>query len=189
MAKTTAPKSPGVATLQAGTISLELGRLPPPAISGFASDCAVVDHEWFFEFHFFQKSGDSPPVSVLRIAIPIDDLATSVWHSVSDFYTTTLAELVKRKIQFHSVSGAGPSSAHPMFAADVLRVSRSGLTASIEFFFMPPRDVHLLRTEKLPFKPIPVGNVVLPTTLITGLLASIERVRGELLSRIGLKQQ
>jgi len=167
-----------------GQVGIDLAKLRQPKVIGFADKCALIDGRQWWELMFLDdRAALSSPLVIARLVLMADDLVQRIWPTTSAFLEDAEASLRASGLVFPSLQSGPPPSAIVSSAAaqcTLFGISRSGLSAQLDAYFVSPRSAHFARTEGRKLEVLPVLAVQLPIALLVSILRRIRDDRSNL---------
>jgi hypothetical protein len=173
-----------VKNVTGGGILLPSSSLGKPVVAGFADRLAILDRGAYLELIFW--SGDPlAPTGVYPIVVMIDDIIKALWESSQAFFQNLSRVWPNGSVPNLDVDAPGFSGAE-RFLVNMFRLSRSGLDALFECYYLSPFDVAWFNRQGRVGKlvPAPMFGVQMPATLIVKLLYEIEERIPQLRERL-----
>ena len=155
-------------------VRLNLDSLEAPEAMVSASQYVLVRRELAWDCYFAQFDVDGqPPVPVARWIFPDDTLAPLL-ASVVQFRRDVSDWLTAQRIEGGTDIRVGRAFVSILGrAVNVFRVSRNGVDALLEGFYVSPRSVVMAKQGKQ-LEAVPVAAIQLPVTVLLGVFAALE---------------
>ena len=179
---------PTVPAAVAGSLEVDLSALPAPEETVFANSCSIIDYGLHLELFFWHHRPKGRTEPVLSVMVPIDAAVVYLWGTSREFQQQEESIYKAAGISIPEVAAAQLEVESPrILPANVFRIARTGVEASLELYFLPPYAtfVAALRKAKTVMEFEPMIRVQLPGPVLTSVLRRVDSMVPELKSRLG----
>jgi hypothetical protein len=148
--------------------------LRPPEAVGFADRYLLREAGDHVELSFFELRPGARLIPVFRTYVPIDDLALTIWPTMTKFLADLTAYFAADSADswgsFRVAAGTATTVDVLATGSNIINMARSGLDGQIDFHYLTPRSAHLARTDKKKLRVLPVASLIVPARLLVSLL-------------------
>src|SRR3989442_3993514 len=130
---------PTVPAAVAGSLEVDLSALPAPEETVFANSCSIIDYGLHLELFFWHHRPKGRTEPVLSVMVPIDAAVVYLWGTSREVQQQEESIYKAAGISIPEVSSAQLEVESPrILPANVFRIARTGVEASLELYFLPP---------------------------------------------------
>lgn len=165
-------------------VQLDLTDFGDPELSIYADAITTSEAELSLTVTLRQqRNKDSVPAA--HLVAHFDAVVGNLWRSSEEFFRSEVRLMEQWKLKLPPIREAPVVDAEPLFLVNVFRITRAGLDATMDCYYVTPNSMHRVSKGAGKLKIEPVIRVQLPAPLLVSLLDYISKRVEAMQGRIG----